>query len=231
MGTPVGRVFELDNDKEFTELLVFINSLSTVLHNKGISLLNACNEMDIDGDGFLSEHEIISKLSSLVPEASVDLIRKLVRICDRDGDGSIDYDEFSALLAVHEHGNDSAQDRLSDIVTNNDNHDSDETAEERKKKRRENARRIEANRRREAERRKRKERERKALEQAARVKREREAEEARKKEEARKLEVERLAKMRRLEKLRRIEAARKAAEEKRAREAREAAAERREPVK
>ena len=122
VGTPVGRVFELDNDKEFTELLVFINTLSTVLHNQGISLVNACNEMDIDGDGFLSEHEIISKLSSLVPEASVDLIRKLVKICDRDGDGSIDYDEFSALLAVDEHENDSAQDRLSNIVTNNDNH-------------------------------------------------------------------------------------------------------------
>ena len=185
-GTPVGRVFELDNDKEFTELLVFINSLSTALHNQGISLLNACNEMDIDGDGFLSEHEIISKLSSLVPEASVDLIRKLVKICDRDGDGSIDYDEFSALLAVDEHENDSAQDRLSNIVTNNDNHESDETAEERNKKRQENARRIEANRRREAERRKQKEREEGAGAGCAR-KREREAEEARKKEEARKI--------------------------------------------
>ncbi|CAG5114796.1 unnamed protein product [Candidula unifasciata] len=63
------------------------------------------NVYDLDGDGFLSKHEVHTMLMTTVPQNSEeqddmlkDLIEIVLKLVDRDGSGTIDIDEFRDLV-------------------------------------------------------------------------------------------------------------------------------------
>ena len=56
--------------------------------------------LDEDGSGSISAKELLHVLRALGEGISEDEAKELVRLADRDGDGEVDYQEFTKLLTT-----------------------------------------------------------------------------------------------------------------------------------
>lgn len=57
-------------------------------------------QFDADGSGEVSTREMARILQSLDVEKTEDEIRTLIRLCDRDGSGAIDFEEVQICTCV-----------------------------------------------------------------------------------------------------------------------------------
>jgi hypothetical protein len=231
LGTPVSQVFDLESDEEFADLLNFIGMLATELRKRNLSIINVCNDMDLDGDGYLSRFELQEEISSLVPSASVGMISKLIKVCDTDGDDCIDYDEFARMLQHNEGEQHNTTLQIIQQISDGNVGDTDCDAEEKRRQkeardreRREKIQRLEERRRKEREAQALRDLERQRREEERRLEDSRRAEQERRVVEAASIEREREEELRRQELDRKREEARKIEEERRIEElARQAA--------
>lgn len=62
--------------------------------------MDAFNALDTDGSGSISTQELYHTLRSLGESVTKDEADELVKAADKDGDGEIDYKEFTALMCT-----------------------------------------------------------------------------------------------------------------------------------
>ena len=60
---------------------------------------NTFNEVDIDGDNRLSKEEIISIFKKQGIEVNEEIVNKIIRDCDTDGDGTISIEEYNTKFS------------------------------------------------------------------------------------------------------------------------------------
>mmetsp|Transcript_41543 Transcript_41543/g.90510 ORF Transcript_41543/g.90510 Transcript_41543/m.90510 type:complete len:515 (-) Transcript_41543:136-1680(-) len=96
-----GLVQGLDNDNtstvDYTEFLAA--AMDKHVYMQEDAIWTAFRSFDLDGDGCISEHELHQVLASgTVDAASVAKVREMMQECDFDGNGTIDFDEFLAMM-------------------------------------------------------------------------------------------------------------------------------------
>ncbi|CAH2033974.1 unnamed protein product [Thlaspi arvense] len=84
------------NFEEFVELNTKGMDQNDVLEN----LKDAFSVYDIDGNGSISAEELHEVLRSLGDECSIAECRKMIGGVDKDGDGTIDFDEFKIMMTM-----------------------------------------------------------------------------------------------------------------------------------
>jgi len=81
-----------------TQLADYTSTLSSLIYNKHSKLRNAFRAMDVNKDGRLSEAELkraVRTYNLPIPEEHV---QQIWQQCDRNRDGSVDYEEFAIAL-------------------------------------------------------------------------------------------------------------------------------------
>lgn len=71
-------------------------------HADRVRYFEAFHRHDFDNDGFLNADELMAALKDLGREAELAGTEHLLRSYDADGSGSIDFEEFLALLNATE---------------------------------------------------------------------------------------------------------------------------------
>ncbi|CAH8253615.1 unnamed protein product [Arabidopsis lyrata] len=84
------------NFEEFVELNTKGMDQNDVLEN----LKDAFSVYDIDGNGSISAEELHEVLRSLGDECSIAECRKMIGGVDKDGDGTIDFEEFKIMMTM-----------------------------------------------------------------------------------------------------------------------------------
>ncbi|XP_010531587.1 PREDICTED: probable calcium-binding protein CML25 [Tarenaya hassleriana] len=84
------------NFEEFVELNTKGMDQDDVMEN----LKDAFSVYDIDGNGSISAEELYEVLRSLGDECSIGECRKMISGVDKDGDGSIDFEEFKVMMMM-----------------------------------------------------------------------------------------------------------------------------------
>ncbi|KAG2269613.1 hypothetical protein Bca4012_062636 [Brassica carinata] len=84
------------NFEEFVELNTKGMDQNDVLEN----LKDAFSVYDIDGNGAISAEELHEVLRSLGDECSIGECRKMIGGVDKDGDGTIDFEEFKIMMTM-----------------------------------------------------------------------------------------------------------------------------------
>ncbi|KFK44513.1 hypothetical protein AALP_AA1G266400 [Arabis alpina] len=84
------------NFEEFVELNTKGMDQDDVLEN----LKDAFSVYDIDGNGSISAEELHQVLRSLGDECSIAECRKMIGGVDKDGDGTIDFEEFKIMMTM-----------------------------------------------------------------------------------------------------------------------------------
>jgi len=91
----------LDADKngtiDYSEFVAGTLSLSTL--NKRENLLSAFEKFDTDNSGYLTVDELEAALRGNGGDVSED-IKQIIRECDTDGDGRIDFEEFASMMTA-----------------------------------------------------------------------------------------------------------------------------------
>ncbi|KAJ0257856.1 calcium-binding protein CML25 [Hirschfeldia incana] len=82
--------------EEFVELNTKGMDQDDVLEN----LKDAFSVYDIDGNGAISAEELHEVLRSLGDECSIGECRKMIGGVDKDGDGTIDFEEFKFMMTM-----------------------------------------------------------------------------------------------------------------------------------
>ncbi|KAK4763428.1 hypothetical protein SAY87_012866 [Trapa incisa] len=95
------RVVDADGDghidfNEFVELNTKGVDSDEIMEN----LREAFSVYDIDGNGSITAEELHEVLQSLGEECSIGECRKMINGVDRDGDGTISFDEFKVMMMV-----------------------------------------------------------------------------------------------------------------------------------
>lgn len=76
----------------------YVQQISDRVHAKSKQLAKAFRSFDLDKDGRLSLHELLAAVrcfNLLIPREHVE---QIFHQCDRDGNGSVDYEEFALLF-------------------------------------------------------------------------------------------------------------------------------------
>eukprot|EP00946_MAST-07B_sp_MAST-7B-sp1_P004019 g4019.t1 len=97
-GTPLRAVFAFDNQGQYTEMLKLVSACQERLQAMQQDMVEACDAADADGNGFLSQPEIISVFQNLQVPVTPAQISALVKLMDTDGDNAIDYAEFAEMF-------------------------------------------------------------------------------------------------------------------------------------
>eukprot|EP00946_MAST-07B_sp_MAST-7B-sp1_P000712 g712.t1 len=97
-GTPLRAVFAFDNQVQYTEMLKLVSACQERLQAMQQDMIEACDAADADGNGFLSQPEIISVFRNLQVPVTPAQISALVQLMDTDGDNAIDYAEFAEMF-------------------------------------------------------------------------------------------------------------------------------------
>ncbi|KAJ0235402.1 calcium-binding protein CML25 [Hirschfeldia incana] len=84
------------NLEEFIELFTKGMDQNDVLEN----LKDAFSVYDIDGNGSISAEELHEVLRSLGDECSIAECKKMIGGVDKDGDGTIDFEEFKVMMTM-----------------------------------------------------------------------------------------------------------------------------------
>ncbi|KAJ4894662.1 putative calcium-binding protein CML25 [Raphanus sativus] len=84
------------NLEEFVELFTKGMDQNDVLEN----LKDAFSVYDIDGNGSISPEELHEVLRSLGDECSIAECRNMIGGVDKDGDGTIDFEEFKVMMTM-----------------------------------------------------------------------------------------------------------------------------------
>ena len=84
------------NLEEFVELFTKGMDGNDVLEN----LKDAFSVYDIDGNGSISAEELHEVLRSLGDECSIGECKKMIGGVDKDGDGTIDFEEFKVMMTM-----------------------------------------------------------------------------------------------------------------------------------
>ena len=98
-GTPLRAVFAFQGHEEYSSLLSLLENCKEKMETSQQDISEACDLADTDGNGFLSQQEIMSVFSSLQVPILPSQIAALTQLMDVDGDNAIDYAEFSKLFS------------------------------------------------------------------------------------------------------------------------------------
>ena len=102
IGTPVRTVFAFEDGDTFNALLTTIARVRDACQRDGIDLMQACEDADDDGNGFLDHMEMMNVFHSIGGAANIinaSEMSQLVALMDADGDNAVEYGEFAALFA------------------------------------------------------------------------------------------------------------------------------------
>ena len=62
-------------------------------------LKEAFKLFDMDGNGYITSHELRNIMANLGEELTPEQIEEMVKEADLDGDGQIDYNEFTKMMS------------------------------------------------------------------------------------------------------------------------------------
>jgi hypothetical protein len=143
-GTPLRAVFAFEGQEQFTEMLDLISACQAKLKTTQQDMTEACDAADADGNGFLSQSEIMSVFQGLGLPISPAQMLALMQLMDADGDNAVDYGEFAGLfapeataqtqLAVIQSGGSGTRGNVSNNNTRNSSESKTDEADRRRKR-------------------------------------------------------------------------------------------------